>query len=249
MHATITMWRNTRMIVLTAVVAAIYATAQIILNPVSVVLIPGVLEFKVANVLTMVLGVLFGPAGAWGVAFGNTVGDLFTGNLALGSVFGFLSSFSVAYVGYVLWRRYRPASSEEHPLVWSPYAVLVWVVIGVIAATTAAVVLAWGLNLLGIAPFQVVSNTLVANFAVGSAIGVILYALIHNRLESMGFTWTDIMDSADIGRPINATLGALLVTVGAFGGWLLGAFLLPEGAITPVVAIFLACIVVGCLLF
>jgi energy-coupling factor transport system substrate-specific component len=125
----------------------------------------------------------------------------------------------------------------------------VWVVIGVIGATAAAVVLAWGLNLLGIAPFQLVSNTLVANFAVGSAVGVILYALVHDRLESMGLTWTETMDAVDIGRPINATLGALLVTVGAFGGWFLGAFLLPEGAVTPVVAIFFACIVVGCLLF
>jgi energy-coupling factor transport system substrate-specific component len=248
MRATITMWKSTRMIVLVAMVAAIYATAQITLNPVSIVLVPGVLEFKAANVLTMALGILFGPAGAWGVAIGNTVGDMFTGNLALGSVFGFLSSFSVAYVGYTFWRRYRPEAGEARSELRKPHALLVYLTIGVISATVAAVVLAWGLNLLGIAPFELVSNTLVANFAVGSAIGVVLYALVHDRLDAMNFTWTEIMEPGDIGRPINATLGSVLVTIGAFGGWLLGAVLLAGGAITPVVGICVACIVVGCLL-
>jgi energy-coupling factor transport system substrate-specific component len=248
MRDTVMMWKSTRMIVLVAMVAAIYATAQITLNPISVILIPGVLEFKLANVLTMVLGILFGPAGAWGVAIGNTVGDLFTGNLAIGSVFGFLSSFSVAYVGYTLWRRFRPASSELHPPLRERYALPIYLAIGAVAATVAAVVLAWGLNLLGIAPFKLVSNTLVANFAVGSWIGAVLYVLVYNRLQAMGLTWTEIMEPVDIGRPTYAALGALLVTVGGIGGWLLGAFLLPQAWITPVVGIFFACIVVGCLL-
>jgi energy-coupling factor transport system substrate-specific component len=247
-RGTISMWKSTRMIVLVAVVAAVYATAQITLNPFSLVLIPAVLEFKMANVLTMLLGVLFGPAGAWGVAIGNAVGDLFTGNLALGSVFGFFSSFSVAYVGYTLWRRFRPESREADRPLPDLSAVVIYLAIGLVAATVAAVVLAWGLNLLGIAPFRLVSNTLVANFAVGSWIGAVLYSLVANRLTAMGLTWTEILEPVDSGWPAHAMLGALLVTVGGFGGWLLGAFVLPEASITPVVGFFFACIVAGCLL-
>ena len=63
------MWRNTRMVVLCAISAALYAA---VLVPFKVVpLIPGVTELRPANAIPVVCSFLFGPAAAWGSAIGN----------------------------------------------------------------------------------------------------------------------------------------------------------------------------------
>src|SRR3989442_11815832 len=83
------MWGNTRMVVLTAICAALYAA---ILIPFKVVpLIPGITEFRPANAVPIVCSFLFGPAAAWGAAFGNLIGDFF-GGLGPGRLFGFLAN-------------------------------------------------------------------------------------------------------------------------------------------------------------
>src|SRR5205085_9659630 len=81
------MWSNTRMVVLTAICAALYAA---VLIPFKVVpLIPGITEFRPANAVPVVCSFLFGPAAAWGSAFGNLIGDFF-GGLGPGDLFGFV---------------------------------------------------------------------------------------------------------------------------------------------------------------
>src|SRR5579862_4369662 len=76
-HELRAMWRNTRMIVLCAISAALYAA---ILVPFKVVpLIPGVTELRPANAIPIVCSFLFGPAAAWGSAIGNMIGDFFGG--------------------------------------------------------------------------------------------------------------------------------------------------------------------------
>src|SRR5207302_9313845 len=71
------MWQDTRMIVFTAISAALYAS---ILIPFKVMpIIPGVTEFRPANAVPVICSLLFGPAGAWGSAIGNLIGDLFGG--------------------------------------------------------------------------------------------------------------------------------------------------------------------------
>src|SRR5438128_9918984 len=71
------MWSNTRMVVLTAICAALYAA---ILIPFKIVpLIPGITEFRPANAVPVVCSFLFGPAAAWGPAFGNLIGASFVG--------------------------------------------------------------------------------------------------------------------------------------------------------------------------
>src|SRR5437879_818515 len=83
------MWGNTRMVVLTAICAALYAA---VLIPFKVVpLIPGITEFRPANAVPVVCSFLFGPAAAWGSAFGNLIGDFF-GGLGPGDLFGFVSN-------------------------------------------------------------------------------------------------------------------------------------------------------------
>ena len=93
MKAVFSMWKNTRMIILTAVCAAIYGAALIAFKT-AIPLIPGITEVRVGNILPVPFGLLFGPAGAWGAAFGNLIGDLLGGTLGPGSAGGFIGQLS-----------------------------------------------------------------------------------------------------------------------------------------------------------
>src|SRR5256885_9788403 len=108
------MWSNTRMVVLTAISAALYAA---ILIPFKVVaLIPGITEFRPANAVPIVCSFLFGPAAAWGAAFGNLIGDFF-GGLGPGDLFGFLANLLYGLVPYAVWEAAptRPPAPVDPP--------------------------------------------------------------------------------------------------------------------------------------
>src|SRR5580693_8490443 len=94
------MWRNTRMVVLCVLSAALYAA---ILVPFKVVpLIPGVTELRPGNAIPVVCSFLFGPAAAWGSAIGNMIGDFF-GGVGPGDVFGFFANLFYGYIPYKAW--------------------------------------------------------------------------------------------------------------------------------------------------
>src|SRR5262252_9026009 len=98
------MWRNTRMVVLCAISAALYAA---VLVPFKVVpLIPGVTELRPANAVPVVCSFLFGPAAAWGAAIGNLIGDFF-GGIGPGDFFGFAGNFLYGFLPYRAWRALR----------------------------------------------------------------------------------------------------------------------------------------------
>ena len=91
------MWRNTRLVVLTAVSASLYAA---LLIPFKVLpLIPGVTELRPANAVPVVCSLLFGPAGAWGAAIGNLIGEFF-GGIGPGDLFGFAGNFLYGFLPY-----------------------------------------------------------------------------------------------------------------------------------------------------
>jgi energy-coupling factor transport system substrate-specific component len=92
-----TMWRYTQMVVLVALSAAIYAAVLIPLK--SFPIVPGFIEIRPANAFPIVFGLLFGPAGAWGSAIGNLIGDFF-GTLSLGSIAGFVGNFFLGLLPY-----------------------------------------------------------------------------------------------------------------------------------------------------
>src|SRR4030065_265055 len=99
MKAAFRMWKNTRMIILVAVCSAIYGAALIAFKA-AIPLIPGITEVRIANIFPMGFSVLFGPAGAWGCAIGNLIGDLFGGTLGPGSLAGFVGNFLLGYLPY-----------------------------------------------------------------------------------------------------------------------------------------------------
>src|SRR5512144_2222941 len=100
MRDLIDMWGNTRMVVLTAMSASLYAA---ILIPFKVLpIIPGVTELRPANAVPVVCSFLFGPAGAWGAAIGNVIGDFF-GGIGPGDLFGCVGNFLYGMAPYKIW--------------------------------------------------------------------------------------------------------------------------------------------------
>ncbi|MEJ2069915.1 MAG: QueT transporter family protein [Syntrophobacterales bacterium] len=88
------MWRYSTMVVLTVLTAGLFAAILIPFK--GIPLIPGITELRPANVIPLVFGLLFGPAGAWGSAFGNLIGDFFGTLGSLIAIAVFLNNVLIA---------------------------------------------------------------------------------------------------------------------------------------------------------
>src|SRR5262249_8939659 len=142
MRELVGMWRNTRMVVLTAICAALYAA---VLIPFKIVpLIPGITEFRPANAVPPVCSLLFGPPGAWGSACGNLIGAFF-GGLGPGARFGFLGNLGYGLVPYLAWE----AVSDAPPTPRTAGAMAGLLAVITLASLLCATIVGWGLQLLG----------------------------------------------------------------------------------------------------
>ena len=210
------MWGNTRMVVLTAISAALYAA---ILIPFKVVpLIPGITEFRPANAVPVVCSFLFGPAAAWGAAFGNLIGDFF-GGLGPGDLFGFLANLLYGLVPYVVWE----ALTDAEPVPRGPLSLVSLLAVIALAATLCATVVGWGLHLLGFHPFTVLGTiVLVNNLVVASLLGPLLLALLHPRLRRAHLLYRDLLGPRPRLPRWRAALGVALVVAGTIGAFAAG---------------------------
>lgn len=281
MRELLEVWRNTRLIVQVAVTAALYAALLIPFKPLAVI-IPGVTEIRPANAVPIVCALLFGPAAAWGSAFGNLIGDFF-GTLGPGSIFGFIGNFLYAYVPYRVWGVYRLA--REEPESWVPadwwlalcpltsvgtllLGLLVAVVLrdlGVVAyfvvsaravyaaaaglmgvtfvlvlftryrgtgefllttalaALVCAVVIGWGAELLGVAPFKVLSVVIsLNNFVLAAVLGPPLLRALYPRVRQWGLLYWQTLERKRTAPSCRVTLGALLCWVGVVAALVIG---------------------------
>lgn len=219
-----TMWKNTRMIILVALSAAIYATFLIVFKG-GIVLIPGITEVRPANVFPPVFGLLFGPAGAWGAAIGNFIGDLFGGTLGIGSIFGFFGNFFLGFIPYKMWGALFGLVKKDdiEPNTNTARKIVAFEIVALVSSAACAIIIAWYLDLAGIVPFAFLAITItVNNFAAAFIMGPILMALLYPRVKRWGLVWTDIMSVEDVGRAYGKELGAILMTVGSLGGLIVG---------------------------
>jgi energy-coupling factor transport system substrate-specific component len=214
------MWRYTRMVVLTALTAALYAAVLIPFK--GFVIVPGFTEVRPANVIPVVFGILFGPAGAWGAAIGNLIGDFF-GTLGIGSVYGFLGNFFFGFIPYKLWSRHRLAGVDAEATMRGGRQIAEFVLTAIATSITCAVLIAWGLEILNLLPFAALGSIITVNNSIAAGVlGPILMLLLYPRVRQMGLLWTDIMEPEDRTAPSNATLGATLTWVGALGALVFG---------------------------
>lgn len=221
MREVVTMWRYTKMVVLVALTAAVYAAILIPLK--GIPLIPGITEVRPANVIPVVFSLLFGPAAAWGSAFGNLIGDFF-GTLGLGSIFGFIGNFFYGLVPYKLWGHMGPLSSGR-PLEKGRSArqVLEYLLVAFLASTACAAFIAWGVDLFGLVPFGFLGPIITLNNFIAAAIlGPFLLWLLYPRAQRWDILWTEIMEPGEISRASRPWIGATLMWIGGVGALVIG---------------------------
>jgi energy-coupling factor transport system substrate-specific component len=220
------MWDNTRMVVFTAICASLYAS---ILIPFKVLpLIPGVTELRPANAVPVICSFLFGPAAAWGAAIGNVIGDFF-GGIGPGDFFGFIGNFLYGLTPYKIWELISADQPVPKTLpAWVRFTFTVF-----IASALCALVIGWGLNLLGFVPFSILGNIVLFNNFVSSMLfAPLLLAVLYPRVARGRLLYLNLLGRRRAKpRPVRF-LGLGLLTCASVGGLIAGN-LLASGSWTP----------------
>jgi energy-coupling factor transport system substrate-specific component len=212
-----TQWKYTKMIVLTALTAAVYAAVMFPFKIATIV--PGFTEIRPGVAVPIIFGLFFGPAGAWGAAMGNVIGDIFGGMFSIISPFGFVGNFFLGFLGYKLREKWGWLSVGDGMGIKSLKGYLQFFLIVLISASACATIIAWGMDFFKILPFAVFAMIiLVNNVVMPAVIGPFLFWLLNPRLERWDLIWTDIMKEEDRSRPRLPLLGGALMWVGALGG-------------------------------
>lgn len=184
-------WQDTRLLVLTAQIAAIYA-AVLIPFKVGIPIIPGFVELRPANVIPIVSSLLFGPAAAWGAGIGNIIGDCF-GTLGPASLFGFLGNFLYGYVPYLLWGNLGWLSSGQEPMVRSWRQGVEYLLVCGCAAIVCAATIGWGVELLGLLPFWLLTPAIFFNnLVMGLLLGPPLLLFLYPRVKQWNLFYHDL---------------------------------------------------------
>jgi len=212
------MWQNTRMLVLVAICAAVYVAVR--LPFAAFQLVPGLTEFRPGAAVPVLFSFLFGPAAAWGSAFGNLVADVLGAEFGPGSAFGFVGNFLYAYIPYKLW---FALVRRREPLPKSIGSWVALVAVMVTASLACAVSISWGADMIKLVPFGVLVNIIALNNIIASVVlSTILLFLVYPRVAKWGMVYWEIMDPEDIGEPRFPRLGALLVIVAVIAGFAIG---------------------------
>jgi len=221
------MWRNTRMVVLCAISAALYAA---VLVPFKVVpLIPGVTELRPANAIPVVCSFLFGPAAAWGSAIGNMIGDFF-GGVSPGDIAGFLANLAYGWIPYKVWQLIARGESpvlfslrDQKIVLRSPLIIFKYVIACLAASVLCADLVGWADSVLVIRAFPVLGNVIIFNNMISAlALSPFILAAVYPRVKKGRMLYTDVMPEVKPKPvPIRATGFAVLVA-GEAGAWISG---------------------------
>lgn len=218
----IVVWRSTRMVALIALCAGLYA-AVLIPFKVGIPIIPGVTEVRPANAIPIVCSLLFGPAAAWGAAFGNLIGDLF-GTLTAGSPFGFLANFLYGYIPYRAWQSLSrsPDRSDADPS--SPGWLRRLLLVTLLASLCCALIVAWGASTVRLFPFGPLAVIVsLNNFLVAALLAPPLLAALYPRVRRWGLLYHQVLPDADLTRSRLGLAAQGLLWVGAVGGLVVGS--------------------------
>ncbi|RCW41697.1 MULTISPECIES: QueT transporter family protein [unclassified Halanaerobium] len=229
MKEVFSMWKSTKMVVLVALCAGLYAALLIPFK--SIVLIPGITEVRPASALPVVMGLLFGPAGAWGSAIGNLIGDFF-GSLGIGSIFGFVGNFMFAYIPYKVWDNMGLVNkNDREPDLKSGRKIWTFIVAALGGALGCALIIGWGLELLGMVPFAALGAIITLNNSIPSIVlGIPLLIVLYPRIKKWDLMWTDILPPEDMPKTgAAARMGSIIMYLGVMFG-LLGGLAVAAGA-------------------
>lgn len=159
--------------------AATFAFLSVIFKS-GIVFIPEVTEVRICNMLSCCYGIWFGPAGAWGCAIGNLIGDL-GGSLTVLSIPGFLANFASAWIPYHIWEQ-TGAALRESPLaapgLHSPHWFLRYLLCGLSSVVTCSCILAvsfdWTGDMAAVNTFLMIFSN---NFS-AALLGIVLFLIM-----------------------------------------------------------------------
>lgn len=230
-----TLWKNTRMVVLIALTASLYA-AILIPFKVAIPIIPGITELRPASVIPVICSLMFGPAASFGAAIGNLIGDFF-GTLGLGSIFGVVGNFFYGFIPYKFWR----ILSKSEPEMNSFRQIFLYVLVSLISSISCATIIGWWLDLLGILPFAVLSNIIfINNSLISIVLGPILLNILYPRVKKWGLLYTQIMKEEDFTPSSSLQIfGAFLLILATFAGFITGNLSIYKEALTLLVILIL----------
>ena len=263
MKEVFTMWKYTKMVVLVAMTAAFYAALRMLFM--FLVIIPGLTDIRPGAVIPVVFGLLFGPAGAWGAAFGNLIGDLLSGMLGVGSIGGFVGNFFYGFIGYKVWAHMGLASSGEDLEINSRKKALNFILVSILSSLACASIIAWWLEVTKLQAFAAFGPIVfINNIIFCLVIGTPLITLLWRRLDRWDLLWYAILDEADRPDGKSPKAGTFCIWLGTVGAFVVGIFLSLGGgavlmqadwvnpAITPSVSVcvtpFIIVLIIGCLL-
>jgi energy-coupling factor transport system substrate-specific component len=215
------------MIVLTAISAALYAA---VLIPFKIVpIIPGITEFRPANAVPIVCSFLFGPAGAWGAAFGNLIGDFF-GGLGPGDLFGFLGNLAYGFVPFAVWQ----AITDAPPTADTVRRGVGLVAVIALASLLCATVVGWGLHWLGFHPFTLLAPVVFVNNVVAASIlAPLLLRVLYPRIARARLLYHDLRGVRPATSPLRRALGLALVVLGTLGAFTAGQLIATDRWVPP----------------
>ncbi len=211
------MWSNTRLVVLTAVSAALYVALLIPFKFIQI--IPGLAELRPAAAIPPICSLLFGPAGAFGAAFGNLIGDFF-GTLGPGSFPGFLGNFLYGYLPYKI---YRSLAEENYSwkMPWRNWLALEFSI--AVSAAVCAIMIGFGLDALGMVPFKVLANWITFNnLLFGLILGPLILLPLYPYIKDAGLSYNDLIPIKK--HPARTWLGIILILAGIALALILGNF-------------------------
>lgn len=211
------MWSDTRKVTLTAMTAGLYAAGC--LATVSLQLIPGVTSLRPAAVFPTVLGALLGPPACWGSALGDVIQAWLGGQFGPGVVVGFCANFVMAMVA---WRVAAAVglpdllAEAQGKKVAASRLFLPFAPVGILGSAACATVLGWGLDVMGVAPFIALANTVFVNNALMSLLlGPPLLAILGRRAQR----W-ELADDTRAPNPLHVVPAMMLLTMGSLGTYL-----------------------------
>jgi energy-coupling factor transport system substrate-specific component len=92
--------------------------------------------------------------------------------------------------------------------------------ITLISCLCCGVIIGWGLDLLGIVPFSVVTNIIfLNNFLVSIILGPILLGILYKRVKRWGLLYKDIID---VEQKKLSFIRTFFIWIGVVGGYVLG---------------------------
>jgi energy-coupling factor transport system substrate-specific component len=170
-------------------VAALAGATKVVLQFASapLVIVPGILTFRLDNLFAVAFGVIGGPPAAWGLMFGNIIGDTLAGTLNVGSIGGALANFFANLLIFVMVRDAR-MNKAIHFVQYYLYVIVSTIFI--------AIYLGVWFEMVRLAPTEVIWTAIVPGILVAVPpsiiLGPVLIKLLYPLMDRWGLTAPDI---------------------------------------------------------